>query len=140
MKNKIHHKKLWWDRIKKDPEKYKQVCANIGKLSKGRIGFGEKHPSWKGGTYSSKRDGYIYIYIPEHPNAKRNGQGGGGYVLEHRLVMEKEIGRYLLKGEDVHHRNGNKKDNRIENLMLVTHNKHFEEYGCPKCGFKTYLH
>lgn len=96
--------------------------------------------NWKGGSYKTKRDGYVYKWAPDHPRSKRNGQGGGGYVLEHRLVMEKMIGRYLDQSEDVHHRNGVKDDNRPENLMLVTHFQYFEEHGCPKCGFKIYTH
>lgn len=136
-------RKLWWKNIKKnDPEKYKKICENIKKNhARPALGkIGDKSPGWKGGRYSTKRDKYIYVYKPDHPNAKRSGNGGGGYVLEHRLVMEKKLGRYLLKGEDVHHKNGNKKDNRIENLMLMTHNKHYEEHGCPNCGFKFSLH
>jgi len=89
----------------------------------------------KGGRVRTN-EGYIYKRCIGHPKATKRGH----YVLEHRLVMEKELGRYLLKGEDVHHRNGNKKDNRIENLMLMTHNKHYEEHGCPKCGFKVSIH
>jgi hypothetical protein len=57
--------------------------------------------------------GYRRLYKPLHPNAN-----GSGYVLDHVAVMAKQIGRPLRKGETVHHRNGIRDDNRIENLEL----------------------
>jgi len=59
-----------------------------------------------------KTQGYISIRKPEHPN------NYGGRVREHRLIMEKMIGRYLKKGEIVHHINYIEDDNREENLFL----------------------
>lgn len=73
--------------------------------------IGNKGQNWKGGK-SIKSDGYVLIWCPTHPNNKN------GYVLEHRLVMERHLGRTLLSTEIVHHINQNHSDNRIENLML----------------------
>ncbi len=127
-----------WAKVKANPELYKSICRKISE-NNARYMLGKKGehaPGWKGGKYSTKRDGYVYIYVPDHPNAKRSGQGGGGYVLEHRLVMEKILGRYLEKHEDVNHINGDKKDNRPENLVIVKHHAHYEEMCCPNCQFK----
>ena len=74
----------------------------------------EHNPRWKGGK-SIHWSGYILVKVPNHPQATYNG-----YVREHRLVMEKHLGRYLLPTEDIHHLNGIKTDNRIENLELTT--------------------
>lgn len=57
--------------------------------------------------------GYRMLYMPDHPNAYRNGR-----VLEHHVVMSEILGRPLRKGESVHHLNGVRDDNRPENLEL----------------------
>jgi len=77
---------------------------------------GENNPAWKGGRMTDKQ-GYVLIHIPDHPSATRHG-----YVREHRLVMERTIGRLLNNREVVHHRNGNTSDNRPCNLELFASN------------------
>lgn len=67
------------------------------------------------------KDGYVMIYEPDYPNTR-----SGAYVTEHRLVMEKHLGRYLTKDEIVHHINGDKQDNRIENLKIMTNSEHIK--------------
>lgn len=71
---------------------------------------GTNSPKWKGQGVDR---GYIWRI---HPNGKR--------IYEHRLVMEQKLGRALKRSEHVHHVNGDRKDNRLENLMLVTAAEH----------------
>jgi HNH endonuclease len=57
----------------------------------------------------------MIVRVPDHPRA-----GKHPYVFEHILVAEDVLGRYLVKGGTVHHRNGMRDDNRPENLELWT--------------------
>lgn len=59
------------------------------------------------GTRKVRKDGYIAVKVPR-----------GVFEFEHRVVMESALGRKLTKGETVHHKNGVRTDNRIENLEL----------------------
>jgi len=96
----------------------------------------EKNSQWKGGRSVTDK-GYVRIYLPEHINAT-----GRGYVYEHRLIMEKHLDRYLDRKEIVHHIDGNKQNNKLENLMLFPNQKahfnfsHFNKqtFICKYCG------
>ena len=78
--------------------------------------IGENHPNWKGGTIGNGT-GYRQVYI-----GRINGKTE--YILEHLLVWEKAHNRKLPKGYLIHHLNGIKDDNRIENLAAIPRNKH----------------
>jgi hypothetical protein len=74
--------------------------------------YGEHNNGWIGGRILST-NGYWRIYVKPRK-----------YQLEHRLMMEKHLGRKLLPIEDVHHINGDRLDNRIENLQLMSRSEH----------------
>lgn len=108
-KTKIATVNVYSERIYKGyPHRY---IKNHNHPTKGR--FREQHPNWKGGkSYSD--EGYVLILRPADFQTKTNRR----YVLEHRYVMEKMLGRPLKPYEQIHHINGVKDDNRPENLEL----------------------
>lgn len=97
---------------------------------------GEGNGAWTGGRRVD-RDGYILLWVADHPHARQSRQrvhSRAGYVLEHRLVMERVLGRFLDPSEVVHHRNGVNDDNRPENLELFSSNSdHLRHELTGKC-------
>ena len=79
-----------------------------------------KHPNKRAYKEKIFVSEYYYLYKPEHPNAIKKGR----YIAEHRYVLEQKIGRLLTKNEIAHHKNENKKDNRPDNLELLTISEH----------------
>lgn len=96
--------------------------------------LGEKNPNWNGGRIYDRKNDRIWIHKPEHPHANQRG-----YVQEHRLVVEKALGRHLRPNEIIHHVNEEKTDNRIENLQVMTQAQHLalhrrQNYTCKIIG------
>lgn len=87
----------------------KNKCNKCRQLEIRKIGVA--NPNWRGGR--TKHKGYYRIYV-----------GHKHYVFEHRLVMEQHLHRELSKDEVVHHLNGTKSDNRIENLVVISKHEH----------------
>ena len=93
---------------------------------------GSQNPYWGGGRYRDNTSGYVWINKPDHPSRNKNG-----YVLEHRLIMENFIGRYLRSNEFIHHKNKTRDDNKIENLeIIVLGEPNCGEVVCPFCNEK----
>ncbi len=118
-----HYCKLCGKKISRGSER----CISCGNKGRKAWNKGRKSPEssgknsvhWKGGK-TKHSGGYILMSSPNHPNKDRSG-----YVFEHRLVVEKKIGRFLTKEEVVHHLDENKKRNVIDNLMLFKgHREH----------------
>lgn len=81
------------------------------------LGFaqrGEANPAFSGGRHMLKT-GYMVVLAPDDPEADSRG-----YVLEHRMVIRRAIGRMLLPGEVVHHKDGDKTNNNPVNLFVFT--------------------
>ena len=76
----------------------------------------ENNPFWRGGRVIDQ-DGYVLVKKNDHPRADRHG-----YVREHRLVMEQQLGRPLDSKEVVHHLDGNRQNNHPSNLSLFPSN------------------
>lgn len=154
-------KKKYWENPSKartDKRKYPKVCEVCGVEFLGRteqaracsrscsaklghmegrmnsFGPGPESPAWKGGR--KIHGGYVQIWVPQgYPGRPKNG-----YMMEHRVVMQEHLGRPLEPTEWVHHRNGIKDDNRIENLEIVSHAKPAGTVTCPNCGTGFLLH
>ena len=84
---------------------------------------GELSSQWKGGRHKVKKSGYVLLTNPEFPGKSINGAPSGRlratwHTFEHVVVMSQHLGRPLLSHEEVHHKNGIKDDNRLDNLEL----------------------
>ena len=110
-----------WVRIVKGKPYRNNLCQSCSQR-------GEHSGCWKGGRFKDKSNGYVLIKL-QPDDFFYPMQTGMGYVFEHRLVMAKHLGRCLQSWEWVHHKNGIKDDNRIENLELTTKGNHSRQHG-----------
>lgn len=118
-----------------------QSCCGKDQSSTKRLphGRGDKSPHWKGGR-SLHHGGYVGRWISEqdqfYPMATHKRRGGGT-IFEHRLVMAQSLGRCLDTKEYIHHINGVKDDNRIENLELISPKNHvLYKNMCAQCKLR----
>lgn len=107
------------------------VSANV--TMRGLHPSGDKHGNWVGGV-TERADGYLMERVTTDDSFACM-RTGSGYVLQHRLVVARSLGRPLKTSETVHHINGDRKDNRIENLQ-IRHGKHGKGVvlTCVCCG------
>lgn len=128
-KNASFHRYIWVACEKCGAERWvqyysNQPCAQLCKrcaIKPPKL-RGEKSPLWRGGRHKNN-EGYIIVLL-QPDDFFYSMVDVNGYVREHRLVMAKHLGRNLHPWEIVHHRNHVRDDNRIENLQLVSDDKH----------------
>ena len=88
-------------------------------------------PRWTGGR-KVRRDGYVLVVAPDdHPYPAQMSASGTKYVLEHRRVMERKLGRFLEPGEVVHHVDGDPTNNAVSNLRLFASQAEHIRVGHP---------
>ncbi len=102
---------------------YERIVTKRKSKDNYRTVSGDKHHLWKGGK-TVEANGYIAVYHPEYTGKKIRKN----YVYEHRWNMEQHLGRKLEPGEEIHHIDGNRKNNKLDNLMLFKNKSEHLKY------------
>ena len=112
---------------RKEQEYCSRSCASV---KKGQARRGQKTGARKNWEYKKNldKDGYVRVYGLLHPYSE-----GRKMIPEHVVVMELSVGRRIKSIEVVHHKNGNRQDNRLVNLQLMTKSEHLQLHGRKSC-------
>jgi hypothetical protein len=94
----------------------------------------ELSTQWRGGR-KIRKDGYILVMAPDDHPIRNRSNDPSVYILEHRLIMEQHLGRYLDDAEIVHHLDGNPSNNAIENLQLYKNQSEHVLKAHPDFGY-----
>jgi transposase len=107
--------------------------VQLGEVPEKRGASGKRHGAWKGGIIETPQ-GYFMCWLPRD-HKFYSMTNSAGYVYEHRLQVAEWLDRPLLSTEVVHHRNGDRKDNSLQNLqLLVGNHSRGQSYCCAECG------